>query len=52
VRPGAYPCGLNEVALFRQSLALLENIRLGRKGLPGENTLAYFAPPTTTKEKV
>ncbi len=27
------------------------NIRLGLKGLAGTNTLAYFAPPSTTKKK-
>jgi hypothetical protein len=28
--------------VFRQALALSENIRLGWKGLPGSNTLAYY----------
>jgi hypothetical protein len=38
VRPGAYP---REEHL--QTLAVLGNIRLGWKSLPGTNTIAYWA---------
>jgi len=43
VRLGAYPRveNLNGASLG-QALALSENIRLGWKGLPGTNTLAYY----------
>ncbi len=32
-------------------MALLVNFRLGRKGLPGPNTLAYFASPLGDEEE-
>jgi hypothetical protein len=46
VRPGAYTrvWHLKDASLG-QALALPANIRLGRKGLPGTNTLAYYENP-------
>ncbi len=53
IRLGAYP----EVEHFKGtsvgcSLALLANVRLGWKGLPGTNALAYFASSSATEKKV
>jgi hypothetical protein len=46
VRPGAYPRVEHlKVASHGKTLALSANIRLGWKGLPGTNTLAYYKNP-------
>jgi len=46
VRPGAYPREEHlKVVSLGQAPALLANIRLGWKGLPGTNTLAYYKNP-------
>jgi hypothetical protein len=37
--------------LLEKSLALPANIRLGWRGLPGTNTLAYYENPEITVEK-
>jgi hypothetical protein len=37
------PMGAPESALLGYAPALPANIRLGRRGLPGTNTLAYYA---------
>jgi len=43
-RLGAYPrVGHLQVDSLSQTLALFPNIRLGWKGLPGTNALAYLA---------
>jgi hypothetical protein len=44
VRPGAYSRGehIKGSSLKGRLLALPTNIRLGWKGLPGTNTLAYY----------
>jgi hypothetical protein len=43
VRPGAYLGeGHLKSALLRYAPALLENIRVGKKGLPRTNALAYY----------
>ncbi len=43
VRPGIYPrAEHHKCASLGLTLALLENIRLGWKGLAGTNTLAYY----------
>jgi hypothetical protein len=53
VRPEAYPREEPmEVAPLGRVLAMLPNIRLGRKGLPGKNTLAYLVLTSAIKNKV
>jgi hypothetical protein len=43
VRPEAYPMAQHlKRASLGQALAILTNIRLGWKGLPERNTLAYY----------
>ncbi len=44
--PGAYPSAEHQKgALFGQAQALPVNSRIGWKGLPGTNTLAYYKNP-------
>ncbi len=46
VRPGAYPRVEHfKGASLKKALALPANIRLGCRGLPGMNTLAYYENP-------
>ncbi len=52
-RPGAYPRVEHlKGASIGQVLALPTNIRLGYKGLPGTNTLAYYENLLITDKKV
>jgi hypothetical protein len=45
VRSGAYPTvmKLSDVPVYSRFLALITNIRLGLKSLPGRSTIAYDA---------
>ncbi len=46
IKPGAYPLAeCLKDATLRYALALLTNIRLSWKSLPGTNTLAYYGNP-------
>jgi len=46
VRPGAYPRVEHlKGASLKWAPGLTANIRLGLKGLPGTNTLAYYENP-------
>ncbi len=52
VRPGAHPRVEHlKCSSLRKALALPANIRLGWKGLPGTNTLAYYENPQITTVK-
>ncbi len=45
-KPGAYPRVEHlKGAALEEAVALLANIRLGWKGLPGTNTLAFYKNP-------
>ncbi len=48
--PGAFP-RVEQVASLGYNLALPTNIRLGWKGFPGTNTLAYYEIPYVTTVK-
>jgi hypothetical protein len=41
-----------EGAPLGRVLAMLPNIRLGRKGMPGKSTLAYIVQTSAIKKKV